>query len=123
MARRQKLNNIEFIKKCIPFADGFELHADQLIFPEAGIETLNDYLLDLKVWKLVWEPLLLQRTIEGLNRANIHWTIWTNQYFKKIFANWENGNNSKSKQYYIGDNIDKAKRKALEYVFDEEAEN
>ena len=55
------MNDIEYVKWLVDKAIGFELNEDQLIFPEGGIETLTGHLLTLRVWKLVWFPLLLLR--------------------------------------------------------------
>ena len=60
--------NIDFIKWLVEKAEGFKLNSDQLIFPEGGIETFEDHLFTLKVWKLVWYPLLLHGAFEGVNK-------------------------------------------------------
>ncbi len=113
---------IDFIKKCVPYADGFSIQyvedkPKQLIYRSKNSEC-SLYFGSFPDSPL--EPLLLTRTIEGINRADSEWTIWTNQYFKKIYANWKDGNNRKSQKFSIGDNIDEAKTAALEYVFEME---
>ena len=117
--------DIDFIKWKVGYADGFRIKE------KGWIETPDLYGYDFTLhsddnwidpisWKKIYHPLLLTRTIEGINRADTDWTIWTNQHFKKIYANWKDGNNTRSQQYPIGDNIDEAKEQALEYVYKQE---
>lgn len=60
------MENLDYIKWLISQAEGFTLNGDQLIFPEGGVETFSEYLIGLKVWKLVWFPLLLLRAADSL---------------------------------------------------------
>lgn len=53
------MENLDYIEWLIGQAKGFILKGDQLIFPEGGIETFDEHLISLRVWELVWFPLLL----------------------------------------------------------------
>ncbi len=111
--------NIDFIKYYVPYTEGFTLNGDQLIFPEGGIETLTEELLELPVWEKVWEPLFLQRAIEGVNKKyqpganlkDLHMPYINNvPNFIEVYGDCA------SIQLEIGNNPEQAKEKALEYV-------
>lgn len=64
--------NIDFYKWAIEKAERFTLNGDQLVFPEGGCELFNEHLLGLRVWELVWEPLLFQMACEALH-ISFYW--------------------------------------------------
>ena len=115
--------NIDFIKWMADYAEGFKLFEnpdlkDPYIKTSDGeywnTKTLKDY--------STREGIFLQRTIEGINKSDSEWTIWTNQYLKKIYANWKDGNNTRSQKYPIGENIDEAKTATLKYIYEQETQ-
>ena len=113
------MENIELIKFMVSHAEGFELNGDQLIFPESGIETFDEHLLTLRVWELVWYPLLLQRAIEGVNRdLNNPYKINTEYNNIEVYhvrLGLMDG--------WIKEDIDQAKEAALMYVREQEKTN
>jgi len=124
--------DIDFLKKCVEKAEGFELKREKAIkspggshfYPDKPICNIpggfNGTLSVQEMWMIDYYPHLIQKAIEGVNRDETNWTIWTNQYLKYIYANWKDGNNRLSQKYSIKDNIDEAKTAALKYVFRQE---
>ena len=108
------MNNIDFIKKCIPFAEGFELTMCQTVeciqLPNIGALTYNMLIED----KICY-PLLLQRTIEGLmtdiDKARLDLKV---MYIFSYGWCWQ-VQDCVDMIYY--ETSEEAKRKALEYVF------
>ena len=116
--------NEDFIKWMADYADGFKLFENPDL-KDPYIKTPDNEYWNIKTLKdySTRKCVFLTRTIEGINRADTDWTIWTNQYLKKIYANWKDGNNRKSKKYPIGEDIDIAKISALKYIKEDSNEN
>lgn len=115
--------DIDKIKWMVGYAEGFSLNGDQLIFPEGGVETLTEELLKLRVWKLVWEPLLNQRAIEGINRAEI-FQIYQADYGLSVYkAIRESKYDHELYEFKKYDSIDQTKTAALDYVYEQEKIN
>ncbi len=113
---------IEFIKKCVAVAPGWNMNDDQLIFPEGGIETLTTELLGLSVWKKVWEPLLMTQAIEGINREVVKdpVNISIKQFSHDIVVDCSAiGGKIKHFFYRDYDNETDAKAAALQWIFDD----
>ena len=107
--------NKETLKKIVELADGFEWREQE----NKSISTADniskewtDNFIDFRMHGIllietdditIWQhyPLLIRRATEGLNNDLTDWTIWINQYFKKVYLNWKDGNNNKSKQFLI----------------------
>ena len=104
----------KFIKWKVSYAEGFELNEDQLIFPEGGVETLTEELLKLKVWKLVWNPLLNQKAIEGWNLSSPKYYIQQSDY---ICIHDDYNAPCDFKNMPISD---QAKEAALKYIYEQE---
>ena len=104
------MNDIDFIKKCCEYADGFEIIRDSILVVPMGYRTmLNTFINDIQFTSTFY-PLLLQRAIEGVNNSNLKWHIVMSKY-NEIFIN--------CLDYQLGfGNGDKAKRAALEWIFE-----
>lgn len=109
------MNQIDFIKKCVPFADGFGIEKSTLT---------GHYMVRISesVWCMVdiidtWEhyPIFLVRTIEGINRDIKGCEITT--FKSKIFSLLKDVGGA---YFYFDKNcsIDHAKQAAIEYVLD-----
>lgn len=103
------MNDIDFIKKCCEYADGFDYDDDCFI----------SYRNEWYTLKSIGYEMLLQRAIEGVNRK-IKFQIYQHKNSYEISVNtyWQIINTV----YFNNEigSIDRAKRKALEYVFKQE---
>ena len=106
------MNNIDFIKKCCEFADGFTYGFNEYT-EKAYVKYFQHRSSEKKSinqWALY--PLLLQRAIEGVNRD------MSSRYIINSKGNDIEVVSHKLEAGWIFKNIDEAKRKALEYVFE-----
>ena len=111
--------DIDKIKWMVGYAEGFEIEKDQVNDPANFIYTLDNLVPEYKkdTWELNVYPLLLQRTIEGVNKiSETYWIISDNRCLKvrpddKEF--WH-------EEY---DSIDRAKEQSLEYIYEQEKIN
>lgn len=109
---------IDFIKKCVPYADGFSIQyaedkPKQLIYRSKNNEC-SLYFGSFPDSPL--EPLLLTRTIEGMNRESKSISIFIADDEIRIF--FEYPKPMRAFNYTVGNyTIDEAKTAALEYVF------
>jgi len=116
------MNDIDFIKKCCEYADGFYIDGDLIVYPDMSNEPLKDFVYysakGVKNAERIIYPLLLQRAIEGVNRGDGYLIF---QSFSEIRI--EHNENHSFEEYYLFENyssVDQAKRKALECVFSQE---
>ena len=118
------MNDIDFIKKCCEYADGFAFYKGNVTENRPEIHFYCGY----KDWiqkhgmigleDSLHYPLLLQRAIEGVNRGDGYLIF---QSFSEIRI--EHNENHSFEEYYLFENyssVDQAKRKALECVFEQE---
>ena len=114
--------NIDFIKKCVPYADGFEIklyHSDNqnMIKGPDGMGFYLSQLNESKTFKKVYYPRLITKAIEGINRGD-EYLIY--QDFSEIHI--EHNTDCNVDEYYPFEDyksIDAAKTAALEYIFKE----
>lgn len=120
--------NIDFIKKCVPFADEFEisqdLDGDEILYHGNDFNIRSVYLRC--AYKSTEFGSLLTRTIEGINRKHLN----NNKYPVIIIDAWDievRFYNSNIEDFQKGldnwDTIDDAKISAIEYIFEEEIKN
>ena len=114
------MNNIDFIKKCCEFADGFTYGFNE--YTEKAYVKYFQHRSSEKKSINQWAvyPLLLQRAIEGINNdiENSLYAIFLNAAFVNVILK---GKTVKTYPIYIHQdehNPDQAKTKALEYVFE-----
>lgn len=126
------MNDIDFIKWKVGYADGFRIVDDQLVLPNGMCETICEKLFTKNSWVTVWNPFLSQRVIEGINEARDDIEIYQNKY-----CIWMRGKKydwlSNEISFYFKPNPDKdmenenifksiyqAKETALKYVYEKE---
>lgn len=113
------MDDIDFIKKCCEFAGGFTYIRDGYIrLPNGDRMSINCPCVE---WEDVYFPLLLQRAIEGVNRARANIgddypKIETGAYGISVFFSLLENDDFGFDEYGCED---ATKRSALEYVFQE----
>ena len=113
------MSEIDFIKTCCRFAEGFSWREpDKLDMPH-GSWTFNSSCKNNPSWNFLLYPLLLQRAIEGINNDidNSLCAIFLTAAFVNVILK---GKTVKTYPIYIHQdehNPDHAKTAALEYVF------
>ena len=80
----------------------------------------NDSGDESTAWEDIFYPLLLQRTIEGVNKHNVDNGILKYITTDPNAVRVKGGGFELMASYHHGDSIDAAKRSALEYVFEQE---
>ena len=117
---------IDFIKKCVPYADGFELE-EYLFYKEKHYHLKTPFGMGYNLRFLDAQPeeffnsvisLLLQKAIEGVNRGDEYLIFQT---FSEIHI--EHNTDCNIDEYYSFEDyltIDATKTTALEYVFEME---
>jgi len=121
--------NIDFIKWRVSYADGFELITDDILDFEIAIPLKNNFLQSwcnhfrTDIWKQIYDPLLSQRAIEGINKAHLN-----NNKIPVIIIDATDV----EVRYYLSDrndwqkcldnfkSIDDAKTAALKYIYEQE---
>jgi hypothetical protein len=114
------MNDIDFIKKCCEYADGFEYHNNPSEYgPEVNWKCgYKDWIQKCGIIGFEFSPLmplLLQRAIEGVNNSSGDWIIEQHPDGIELYTN----GNGKENDFFFED-IDAAKRLALEYIFEQE---
>lgn len=111
------MKDVDFIKKCCEFAEGFEYDGD--CEPAPDLVKYDIYIMQADSPKLfsgnMLYPLLLQRTIEGINKTS-DWHL--EYYIHRIVMGNKIEPVLRQVDIYKCNSIDEAKRKALEYVFE-----
>jgi hypothetical protein len=111
------MNDIDFIKKCCEYADGH--HVKDGYYPDGYwlcYKEFSSIRTDDKVFKDSPEYRdLIQRAIEGMNNISDNWIIEQHPDGIELYTN----GNGKEDDFFSED-IDTAKRAALEYIFNKE---
>jgi len=81
------MENLDYIEWLVGMAEGFTMNGDHLIFPEDGIENFDEHLISLRVWKLVWFPLLLVKAYDASKLVPVKTDETRNLYLKKLYTN------------------------------------
>ena len=117
--------NIEFVKWMVSYAEGFEYREQDWIQTPGlygyGFNLIGDDWIDPVDWRAIYDPLLLQRAIEGINKSDNKYKIL--QHIKRILV-WDSecGLHIPEVIYKFKDfeNIDTAKEEALKYIYEQE---
>ena len=129
-----KMNDVDFIKRCCEYADGFEL--SQIKYDYGTDNTFCGF--DDFRWNIIMEPftnimypLLLQRAIEGVNLEHFNKGSYTYPYEIKQMIDgymvkthdriYEECDKYDSFNFSERMDHDQAKRSALEYIFTQDA--
>ena len=111
------MNDINFIKKAVPFAEDFTLGVDGRIMFLHMFLVVSDSLISGTPGMY---SLLLQRAIEGINEQNPEWQqIVQCAYAVQILTD---SGRDVVKNFNINKSIDDCKREALEYIFKQDGE-
>ena len=81
------METLDYIEWLVGLAKGFTLNGDQLVFPEGGCETFNEELLYLRVWRLVWFPLLLIKASDASVLNPVKTDEHRNRRLKELYMN------------------------------------
>lgn len=108
------MKDVEFIKRCCEYADGFEHDEDGLIRYK-GTWYTNRSIIALE--------LLPQRAIEGVNRKNIFGMCIETDSITVSWPDQEIWEEDRIFMFEWYGSIDAAKRSALEYVFERNPNN
>ena len=111
------MNDIDFIKKCCEYADGFRIIGGDIVIPS------GDYITNTEKhyqWPNLIYPLLLQRAIEGVNNGCVAQIIQADEEIESLTTK---GFRFKTFRHAEHKSIDATKRAVLEYVFEQESKD